>query len=151
DLGEAAQVGVGRTARGPGADERDRPRREFLCQGGQSQEQQRERTCSKVHAALLRVDEPASCPKLAQDARARQPGGGVNSAPAGLNSRSPMPVGVCGPDLSLAVIGTGVMGRGIARVAAQAGIRVLLYDSRPGGARGAKDAVATQWQRMQEK
>jgi len=62
-----------------------------------------------------------------------------------------MPLDVSRPDLSLAVIGTGVMGRGIAQVAAQAGIRVLLCDNRPGAAREAKDTVATQWQRMQEK
>ena len=62
-----------------------------------------------------------------------------------------MPLDVSRPDLSLAVIGTGVMGRGIVQVAAQAGIRVLLYDSRPGAAREAKDAVAAQWQRMREK
>src|SRR5262249_58586595 len=54
-------------------------------------------------------------------------------------------------DLSLAVIGAGVMGRGIAQVAAQAGVRVLVFDSRPGAAREAKDSVAAQWQRMREK
>ena len=42
-----------------------------------------------------------------------------------------MALDVSRSDLSLAVIGTGVMGRGIAQVAAQAGIRTLLYDSRP--------------------
>jgi len=62
-----------------------------------------------------------------------------------------MPLDVSRSDLSLAVIGTGVMGRGIAQVAAQAGIRVLLFDSRTGAAREAKDSVAAQWQRMQEK
>src|SRR5262249_14490036 len=96
------------------------------------------------------VDEPASCPKLAQDARARQPGS-VNSAPTAIESPSPMPLDVSRPDLSLAVIGTGVMGRGIAQVAAQAGIRVLLHDSRPGAAGEAKDAVAAQFERLREK
>jgi len=62
-----------------------------------------------------------------------------------------MPLDVSRPDLSLAVIGTGVMGRGIAQIAAQAGIRVLLHDSRPGAAREAKDAVCAQLQRLQEK
>jgi 3-hydroxybutyryl-CoA dehydrogenase len=62
-----------------------------------------------------------------------------------------MPLDVSRSDLSLAVIGTGVMGRGIAQVAAQAGVRVLLHDSRRGAAREAKDAVEAQWRRMQEK
>jgi len=44
--------------------------------------------------------------------------------------------------LSLAVIGTGVMGRGIAQITAQAGIRALLHDSRPGAARDAKESVS---------
>jgi 3-hydroxybutyryl-CoA dehydrogenase len=53
--------------------------------------------------------------------------------------------------LSLAVIGTGVMGRGIAQVAAQANVRVLLHDSRPGAAREAKDAVCAQLAKLAEK
>src|SRR5262245_31619333 len=62
-----------------------------------------------------------------------------------------MPLDVSRSDLSLAVIGTGVMGRGIAQVAAQAGIRVLLHDSRQGAAREAKDAVSAQLDRLLEK
>ncbi len=62
-----------------------------------------------------------------------------------------MPLDVTRPDLSLAVIGTGVMGRGIAQVAAQAGVRVLLHDSRPGAAREAKDAVYAQLAKLAEK
>jgi 3-hydroxybutyryl-CoA dehydrogenase len=62
-----------------------------------------------------------------------------------------MPLDVSRSDLSLAMIGTGVMGRGIAQVAAQAGIRVLLHDSRPGAAREAKDAVSAQLERLREK
>jgi 3-hydroxybutyryl-CoA dehydrogenase len=62
-----------------------------------------------------------------------------------------MALDVSRPDLSLAVIGTGVMGRGIAQVAAQAGIRVLLHDSRAGAAREAKDAVCAQLERLREK
>ena len=38
------------------------------------------------------------------------------------------------PELTLAVIGAGVMGRGIARVLAQAGVRVLLHDASEGTA-----------------
>ena len=55
------------------------------------------------------------------------------------------------PDLTLAVVGTGVMGRGVAQVAAQAGIRVLLHDERPGAAQEAKDAVSRQFARLAEK
>ncbi len=44
-------------------------------------------------------------------------------------------------DLVLGVVGTGVMGRGIAQIAAQAGIRVLLYDSRAGAAGEARASV----------
>jgi 3-hydroxybutyryl-CoA dehydrogenase len=55
------------------------------------------------------------------------------------------------PDLTLAVVGTGVMGRGIAQIAAQAGIRVLLHDERPGAAQEAKDAVSRQFARLAEK
>jgi 3-hydroxybutyryl-CoA dehydrogenase len=62
-----------------------------------------------------------------------------------------MPLDVSRPDLSLAVIGAGVMGRGIAQIAAQAGIRVLLHDSRQGAAREAKDAVSAQLKRLHEK
>jgi len=62
-----------------------------------------------------------------------------------------MPLDVSRSDLSLAVIGAGVMGRGIAQVAAQAGIRALLHDSRPGAAREARDAVSAQLERMREK
>src|SRR2546423_1885227 len=62
-----------------------------------------------------------------------------------------MPLDVSRPDLSLAVVGTGVMGRGIAQIAAQAGIRTLLHDSRPGAAREAKDAISAQLRRLHEK
>jgi 3-hydroxybutyryl-CoA dehydrogenase len=62
-----------------------------------------------------------------------------------------MPLDVSRSDLSLAVVGTGVMGRGIAQVAAQAGIRVLLHDSRAGAARAARDAVTAQLERLREK
>jgi len=62
-----------------------------------------------------------------------------------------MPLDVSRSDLSLAVIGAGVMGRGIAQIAVQAGIRVLLHDSRPGAAREAKDAVSAQLRRLEEK
>ncbi|TMG78279.1 MAG: 3-hydroxyacyl-CoA dehydrogenase [Betaproteobacteria bacterium] len=62
-----------------------------------------------------------------------------------------MPIDVSRPDLTLAVIGTGVMGRGIAQIAAQAGVRTLLHDSRPGAAREAKEHISQQLSRLAEK
>ena len=62
-----------------------------------------------------------------------------------------MTLDISRPDLCIAVVGTGVMGRGIAQIAAQAGIRTFLFDSRPGAATEAKQSVATQWQRLAEK
>jgi 3-hydroxybutyryl-CoA dehydrogenase len=45
-------------------------------------------------------------------------------------------------DLVLGVVGAGTMGRGIAQVAAQAGVTVRLLDARAGGAEEARTAVA---------
>ena len=55
------------------------------------------------------------------------------------------------PDLSIAVVGTGVMGRGIAQIAAQAGVRAFLFDTRAGAAAEARQSVASQLQRLAEK
>jgi len=54
-------------------------------------------------------------------------------------------------DLTLAVVGTGIMGRGIAQIAAQAGVRTLLYDSRTGAAQHAKNHIAQQLARLVDK
>jgi 3-hydroxybutyryl-CoA dehydrogenase len=51
----------------------------------------------------------------------------------------------------LGVVGTGLMGRGIAQVAGLAGIDTLLYDARAGTAEAARDGIATQLHRMAEK
>jgi 3-hydroxybutyryl-CoA dehydrogenase len=45
-------------------------------------------------------------------------------------------------DLTLGIVGTGAMGRGIAQIAAQVGITVRLLDSRAGAAAQAKDELA---------
>ncbi len=45
-------------------------------------------------------------------------------------------------DTAVGIIGTGAMGSGIAQVAATAGHRVLLYDSRPGAASRALDSIS---------
>ena len=49
------------------------------------------------------------------------------------------------------IAGTGLMGRGIAQVAAQAGFDTLLYDTRAGTAAAARDAIVGQLQRLAEK
>jgi 3-hydroxybutyryl-CoA dehydrogenase len=44
-------------------------------------------------------------------------------------------------DLVAAVAGSGTMGRGIAQVLAQCGARTLVFDAKPGAARGARDSI----------
>jgi 3-hydroxybutyryl-CoA dehydrogenase len=44
-------------------------------------------------------------------------------------------------DLVAGVVGSGTMGRGIAQVLAQCGVRTLVFDAKPGAAQAAKDAV----------
>ncbi|HUJ01030.1 MAG TPA: 3-hydroxyacyl-CoA dehydrogenase NAD-binding domain-containing protein, partial [Usitatibacter sp.] len=55
------------------------------------------------------------------------------------------------PRIRLGIAGAGLMGRGIAQVAAQAGYETLLYDARPGTAQSAKDAIAAQLAKLVEK
>src|SRR5690348_3718306 len=62
-----------------------------------------------------------------------------------------MPLDAARADLTLAVVGAGVMGRGIAQLLAQAGIRVLLHDARAGAADEARREVARQFERLVEK
>jgi 3-hydroxybutyryl-CoA dehydrogenase len=53
--------------------------------------------------------------------------------------------------LVLGVVGAGAMGRGIAQIAAQAGVHVRLFDVQPGAAANARDAVLSQLTKLQEK
>jgi 3-hydroxybutyryl-CoA dehydrogenase len=55
------------------------------------------------------------------------------------------------PDLTVGVIGTGAMGRGIAQVAAAGGMKVLMTDSRPGAAHEARDFIEKMLARAAEK
>ena len=55
------------------------------------------------------------------------------------------------PTLTVALVGTGAMGRGIAQIAAQAGVRVMLYDAMPGAAKGAREAVVATLGKLAEK
>ena len=54
-------------------------------------------------------------------------------------------------DLTVGVIGTGAMGRGIVQVAAAGGVQVLMTDSRPGAAEEARDFVDKMLMRAAEK
>lgn len=45
------------------------------------------------------------------------------------------------PDLTVAIVGCGIMGQGIAQIAAQAGCRVLMFDTRPSAVEAAKAAI----------
>ena len=55
------------------------------------------------------------------------------------------------PNLSLGVIGTGTMGRGIAQIAAAGGLSVRLYDTRDGAADDASAFIARMLRRAAEK
>ncbi len=54
-------------------------------------------------------------------------------------------------DLTIAVIGTGTMGRGIVQVSAAGGMNVIAYDEKQGGAAAAKDFCAKMFERAAEK
>ena len=53
-----------------------------------------------------------------------------------------MKLDVSRADLTVGVIGTGAMGRGIAQVTAAGGMTVLMTDARPGAAAEARDFIA---------
>ena len=54
-------------------------------------------------------------------------------------------------DLTAAVAGAGTMGRGIAQVLAQCGVRTLLYDAQPGAAARARESIAQALAKQAEK
>ena len=54
-------------------------------------------------------------------------------------------------DLTAGVAGAGTMGRGIAQVLAQCGVRTLLYDAQPGAARRGVDSITQALARLAEK
>lgn len=54
-------------------------------------------------------------------------------------------------DLTLGIVGTGLMGQGIAQIAAQAGVQVFLFDAREGGAKQARAAIQKVLSRLVEK
>jgi 3-hydroxybutyryl-CoA dehydrogenase len=54
-------------------------------------------------------------------------------------------------DLVLGIVGTGVMGRGVAQIAAQAGISVLMYDAKADAAQEAKKTISATLSKLAEK
>jgi 3-hydroxybutyryl-CoA dehydrogenase len=54
-------------------------------------------------------------------------------------------------DLTLGIVGAGLMGRGIAQIAAQAGVNVKLYDVRTESSRDAKKSIEKTLSRLAEK
>ena len=51
----------------------------------------------------------------------------------------------------VAIVGTGAMGRGIAQIAAQAGIRTLLFDTNATAGAAARDHIADQFTKLAAK
>ena len=62
-----------------------------------------------------------------------------------------MPIDPNAKSLTLAVVGTGTMGRGIVQVSAQGGMNVIAYDEKPGGAAAAKEFTQKMLDRQVEK
>lgn len=52
---------------------------------------------------------------------------------------------------SVGIVGAGAMGRGIAQIAAQAGLRVYLYDTAPAALESARDSLRDIWARLVQK
>ena len=53
--------------------------------------------------------------------------------------------------LRIAIVGTGAMGRGIAQIASQAGITVLMFDALAGAAAKARDALGKTFDTLRQK
>lgn len=62
-----------------------------------------------------------------------------------------MPFDANAKSLTVAVVGTGTMGRGVVQVAAQGGLSVIAYDEKPGAAQAAKDYIAKMLNSLVEK
>ncbi|MBX7201094.1 MAG: 3-hydroxyacyl-CoA dehydrogenase [Rhodospirillaceae bacterium] len=62
-----------------------------------------------------------------------------------------MSIDIASPSLCIGIVGTGAMGRGIAQIAAQAGIRVLLFDALSGAAANARETVTGTLGKLAEK
>ncbi|MCF8179503.1 MAG: 3-hydroxyacyl-CoA dehydrogenase [Sulfuritalea sp.] len=62
-----------------------------------------------------------------------------------------MSVDIQSPSLCIGIVGTGAMGRGIAQIAAQTGIRVLMFDALHGAATNARETVVATLGKLAEK
>jgi 3-hydroxybutyryl-CoA dehydrogenase len=62
-----------------------------------------------------------------------------------------MPFDANAKNLTIAVVGTGTMGRGIVQVSAQGGMNVIAFDEKPGGAAAAKEFTQKMLDRQVEK
>lgn len=68
-----------------------------------------------------------------------------------ISSHSPAPAKPPQTIKYLGIVGTGAMGRGIAQIAAEAGLEVKLYDQNPDATQAAIDFVAGLWQKKVSK
>jgi 3-hydroxybutyryl-CoA dehydrogenase len=62
-----------------------------------------------------------------------------------------MSLDVSRSDLVVGIVGTGAMGRGIAQVTAQGGIRTIMFDAAPGAAAAARNAIVATLQGLVDK
>ncbi|MGM0984221.1 MAG: 3-hydroxyacyl-CoA dehydrogenase [Pseudomonadota bacterium] len=68
-----------------------------------------------------------------------------------MSNDAPQVTNVKRPFHRLGLVGTGAMGRGIAQLAAQAGLEVVLHDAREGAVQEACDFIGGLWQRSVDK
>ncbi|MDQ6213895.1 3-hydroxyacyl-CoA dehydrogenase NAD-binding domain-containing protein, partial [Achromobacter insolitus] len=52
---------------------------------------------------------------------------------------------------TIGVVGAGAMGRGIAQIAAQAGLRVRLYDTSADAVAAARESLQQTWEKLAQK
>ena len=89
--------------------------------------------------------EPRAQDAMAVDGNARQDGRHDRlrrETPAELQGQMIMTFDANSKSMTIAVIGTGTMGRGIVQVSAQGGMNVIAFDEKPGAAEAAKDYIA---------
>ena len=68
-----------------------------------------------------------------------------------MSTDAPQEATITMPIHRLGLVGTGAMGRGIAQLAAQAGLEVVLHDAREGAVQEARDFIEGLWQRRVDK
>lgn len=68
-----------------------------------------------------------------------------------MSGQDALPVDIQSAQLCIGIVGTGAMGRGIAQIAAQGGIRVLMFDALHGAAASARETVTGTLGKLAEK